>query len=900
MADHPVRISHVPLARPPATTFLFTDIEGSTRMWEQAPQAMAPALARHDAILREAVAGNRGSIVKTTGDGVHAAFDDSLDALRAALALQHALNAPGATGDIVFRVRCGLHVGHDQRRDNDFYGTSVNRAARIMSAAHGGQVLASQALVDQVSARLPGEVSLRDLGVVRLRDLADPEHVYQVVAPDLRQDFPVLRSLEATPNNLPQQLTTFVGRAREIAEVNRLLSSARLLTLVGIGGLGKSRLSLQVAADVLDDYPDGVWFVELAPVADPRVVPQLLASLLGVREVAGGSVLDALAAHVRTRALLVILDNCEHLTQACAELARALLEAGPQVKILASSREHLNLRGEITYPLMPLALPDPQHKAAMEDFLQGEAVRLFVDRASAALPSFAVSERNAGAIATICRRLDGIPLALELAAARVRTLSVENIAERLRDRFRLLSGGDRTALPRQQTLRALIDWSFDLLSSSERVLFGRLAVFAGGFTLDAGEVIGAGSELAETDVLDVLAHLVEKSLVALEAAGARYKMLETVRQYAQEKLDASGEAEHARARHLAFYCTFADSARAELAGPAQGQWLEAIDRELENVLAAHRWCDAAPEGGERGLQLVTALKFYWINRGLFGLGYELTLEALARPRSTSRDLARCRGLLLAGQLCLFIGRFDDAARLLRESLEIARENDTKPAVTAVLPPLAIAAIRQGELATARTYLTESLTLARELGNKRQLAAALNELGQLDRLEGRIDSATSLYQQVLPLARDLEDRESIAVALLNLAMVALTKRDLAPAQAMLREVHAIVGEVGSKTTGQTLLDVMAALAAMDGDAAGAARLTGAANALAEDTGLHRHPADEAFVVPPVERARSALAPESWRAEEALGRSLDFAQAMDAAASILASRAGAEAGAPSIAP
>ena len=900
MADHPVRISHVSLARPPATTFLFTDIEGSTRMWEQAPQAMAPALARHDAILREAVAAHRGSIVKTTGDGMHAAFDDSLDALRAALALQHALSAPAATGDIVFRVRCGLHVGHDQRRDNDYYGTAVNRAARIMSAAHGGQVLASQALVDQVSARLPDSVTLRDLGVVRLRDLAEPEHMFQVVDPDLRQDFPALRSLEATPNNLPQQLTTFVGRAREIDEVKRLLSSTRLLTLVGIGGLGKSRLSLQVAAGVLDDYPDGVWFVELAPVADPRVVPQVLASLLGVREVSGGSVLDALVAHVRSRTLLVILDNCEHLTQACAELARAMLEASPKAKILASSREHLNLRGEVTYALMPLTLPDPKQTPAMEEFLQGEAVRLFVDRACAALPSFAVSERNAGAIATICRRLDGIPLALELAAARVRTLSVENIAERLRDRFRLLSGGDRTALPRQQTLRALIDWSFDLLTSPERALFGRLAVFAGGFTLDAAEVIGAGGDLAETDVLDVLAHLVEKSLVALEPGAVRYRMLETVRQYAQEKLDASGDTERTRARHLAFYSTFADSARAELAGPAQGQWLEAIDRELENVLAAHRWCDVAPEGGERGLQLVTALKFYWFNRGLFGLGYELTVEALARPRSASRDLARCRGLLLAGQLCLFTGRFDDAARLLRESLEIARENDTKPAVTAVLPPLAIAAIHQGELATARTYLTESLTLARELGNKRHLAVALNELGQLDRLEGRIDSATNLYQQVLPLARDLEDRESIAVALLNLAMVALTKRDLAPAQAMLREVHAIVGEVGSKTTGQTLLDVMAALAAMDGDAASAARLTGAANALAEDTGLHRHPADEAFVVPLVERARSALAPESWRAEEALGHSLDFAQAMDVAASILASRAGAEAGAPTIAP
>ena len=862
----------------PVTTFLFTDIEGSTRLWEQAPEAMRPALARHDAIVRDAVAAHRGTVVKSTGDGVHAAFDDPLDAVQATLALQRALNAPEATGTIAFRVRCGLHVGHDERRDNDFYGTAVNRAARIMGAAHGGQMLASQALAEQVVSKLPEGVTLRDLGVVRLRDLADPERLFQIVAPGLRQDFPPLRSLEATPNNLPQQLTSFIGRARELAEVRAQLASTRLLTLVGIGGLGKSRLSLQVAAAMLDDFPDGVWFVELAPVSDPRLVPQVLVSLMGVREEAGGSVLDALVKYVRGRTLLVILDNCEHLTQACAELARALLEAGPRVKVLASSREHLNLRGETAYPLAPLALPDPAAKVPLDVLLQGEAVRLFADRARAALPSFAVSEHNAGAVASICRRLDGIPLALELAAARVRVLSVEHIAERLRDRFRLLSGGDRTALPRQQTLRALIDWSFDLLTESERVLFGRLSVFAGSFTLEAAEAVGPGGALDEAAILDLLARLVEKSLVVLEPGGARYRMLETVRQYAQEKLEASDDAEATHARHLAFYCAFAESARAELAGPAQGQWLAQVDRELENVLAAHRWCDTSPEGGLRGLQLVTALKFYWINRGYFGLGHQLTVEALQRAQARARDLPRCRGLLLAGQLCLFTGRFDDAGRFLRESLEIAREQGAKAAVTAVLPPLAIASIRQGDLATARVYLTESLALARELGNKRQLAAALTELAQLDRLEGRLDSATAQYGQVLPLARELDDRESIAVALLNLAMVALMSNEPARARAMLREVHAIVGEIGSRTTGQTLLDVMVALATIDGDCARAARLLGAANALAEDTGLHRHPADDAFLVPFVARARDALAADAWRAEEAKGRSLDFSQAM----------------------
>jgi predicted ATPase/class 3 adenylate cyclase len=871
----------------PITTFLFTDIEGSTRLWEEAPETMRVALAQHDAIVRDAVAAHRGHLVKSTGDGVHAAFDDPLDAVQAAVSLQRDLNAPEATSGIALRVRCGLHVGRDERRDNDFYGTAVNRAARIMSAAHGGQMLVSQALADLVAPRLPEGVRLRDLGEARLRDLADRERLFQIVHADLRQDFPPLRSLDSTPNNLPQQLTSFIGRERELVDVREQLGSTRLLTLLGIGGLGKSRLSLQVAGEVLDDYPDGVWFVELAPVADPRLVPQVLASLMGVREEAGGTVLEALVKYARDRTLLVILDNCEHLTQACAELARALLEAGSRVKVLASSRERLNLRGETVYPLAPLTLPDPAQKIPLDELLQSEAVHLFVDRARAAVPAFELTPRDADAVAAICRRLDGIPLALELAAARVRALSVDSIAGRLHDRFKLLSGGDRTALPRQQTLRALIDWSFDLLTDAERVLFRRLSIFAGGFTLEAAETVGADDTLREEHVLDLLAHLVDKSLVTLEAGADRYRMLETVRQYAQERLGESGDAGATRARHAAFYGALAESARAELAGPAQGQWLGRVDRELENLLAAHRWCNDVPEGGERGLRLVTALKFYWINRGLFGLGHQVAVEALGRPQAGARDLTRCRGLLLAGQLCLFTGRFDEASRFLRESLEIAREQGAKAAVTAVLPPLAIASIRQGEPATARVYLDEALALARELGNKRQLAVALNESAQLERLLGDYDSAAGRYEQVLALARDLGDRESIAVGLLNLAMLNLTAGAPERAEAMLREVHAIVVEIGSKTSGQTLLDVAGALAASRDHAARAARLLGAAAALAEETGLHRHPADEAFLVPFVERGANLLTSQQWTSEQTQGRSLDFAGAMlEVAASLAA--------------
>jgi predicted ATPase len=398
-----------------------------------------------------------------------------------------------------------------------------------MSVAHGGQILLSQAVAALVGDRLSDDVSLRDLGNVRLRDMATPERVYQVVHPRLRQDFPALRSLEATPNNLPQQVSSFVGRERALQDIRNQLGNTRLLTLFGAGGLGKTRLSLQVAAEVLDDYPDGVWFVDLAPMTDERLVPQAAASVLGVKEEAGRPVLEALVKYVSDRKLLLILDNCEHLLHACAELAAQLLRSGAHLKILASSRQPLHVAAETTYHVPSLSVPEPLTTVTIEALAQYEAVRLFVDRARAAQPSFQITDTNSEAVVDICHRLDGIPLALELAAARVRALSVNEIAARLNDRFRLLTSGDRTALPRQQTLRASIDWSYDLLTNDERALLRRLAVFAGGWTLEAAEAAGANGDVNKEDVLDLLTNLVEKSLVITDADAGRYRLLETVR-----------------------------------------------------------------------------------------------------------------------------------------------------------------------------------------------------------------------------------------------------------------------------------------------------------------------------------------------------------------------------------
>ncbi len=518
------------------TTFLFTDIESSSLLWEKHPEQMGKALARHDRILRDAVARHHGVVVKSTGDGMHAAFEDPRDALAATIDLQAALGESLPDGMLALRVRCGMHAGVIERRDGDYFGSAVNRAARIMNAAHGGQVLLSQAVAQLVRDRLPDGVVLRDLGAVRLRDLSGAENLFQVEHASLRLAFPPLRSLEAVPNNLPQQVTSFLGREREQADIKAVLAKSRLLTLTGIGGIGKTRLSLQVAADVVNDYPDGVWFVELAPINDGNLVPLAIASVLGVKDEPGRTLADALVAHVRDRKLLLVLDNCEHVVTVCAEVAKQLLRASRDAKILASSRESLNIAGESIYTVPPLSVPKPEASVSVDSTLQFEATRFFVQRASVMQPSFVLTQENAANVVEICRRLDGIPLALELAAARVRTLSVEQISARVSDRFRLLTLGDRTGESRQQTLRALIDWSHDLLTDREKVVLRRLAVFAGGWTLEAAEAVAAGGDVDESAVLDLLGELVDKSLVVIDSAGGRYHLLEIVRQYAHENL----------------------------------------------------------------------------------------------------------------------------------------------------------------------------------------------------------------------------------------------------------------------------------------------------------------------------------------------------------------------------
>ncbi len=473
-------------SNPHTVTFLFTDLEDSTPLWENHPDVMQELAARHDALLRAAIEAHRGQVVKTTGDGFHAAFEASSDAVAAALAGQQALLAetwPAETGPL--RVRMGLHTGESRPRAGDYYGSEVNRAARIMGIAHGGQVLLSEATAALLRSARIAQLSLSDLGEHRLRGLAVAERIFQVHHPALPADFPPLKSLSVYKHNLPVQLSTFVGRGKELADVQRLLKETRLLTLLGPGGTGKTRLMLESAEELVGEFTDGIWLVELAPLIDPDLIPERVAAALSVQEQPGRPMNETLVDFLRRKQLLLLLDNVEHLVRESAEVAEHLLTHCPKLKILVTGREALFIPGEVTLQIPSLSLPSDNGSSTLEEIRASEGVQLFLARAQEFHPDFVLDQANAAQIADIVRRLDGIPLALELATARLRMLSVDQIARRLDDRFRLLTGGRRTALPRQQTLQALIDWSWNLLDEKERQLLQRLSVFSGGWTLNA-------------------------------------------------------------------------------------------------------------------------------------------------------------------------------------------------------------------------------------------------------------------------------------------------------------------------------------------------------------------------------------------------------------------------------
>jgi len=775
MAQHPTG----------TVTLLFTDVEGSTRLLQSYEQHYPAILTAQRAILRAAAGRYGGHEVDARGEEAFVVFPRARDALAAALTAQRELLRYDWPAGAPVRVRMALHTGEPALSEGGYVGVDVHRAARICDAGWGGQILVSEATRSLVVSDLPPGVMLIDLGEHRLKDLIAPVRLHQVVAPDLGAEFPPPRSLATLPNNLPIELTSFVGRERELAAVTAQIRGARLLTLTGPGGGGKTRLAVHVAAEVLDDFPDGVWLVELASLAEGGLVPQAIAAALGMREQPSRPLLQAVTEYLQSRMLLIVLDNCEHLAASSAQVIETILRSCPRVSILATSREPIGAAGETIWPVPPLATPDPQQTADIPALQQVESVRLFVERAEGVARTFALGPHNAAAVAQICRRLDGIPLAIELAAARVKVLSVEEIAARLDDRFRLLTGGSRTAMPRHRTLRATMDWSHDLLSGQERTLFRRLAVFAGSFTLPAAEVVCAGDGVEQADLLDVLTRLVDRSLVMVETRGdaTRYRLLETVRQYAQEHLLASGETPLARARHRDWYLQLVEQAEEELHGPQQRTWFDLLEAEHDNLRAAMEWSAADPAGAGQALRIAGALWWFWFVRGYLTEGRERLERALAAD--DVRSAARAKALTGTGSFASLQGNYEPAVRFADEGVAIYREIGSERDLAVSVAVAGYVYARSGNHDAAMARCSEAVEAARRSQYLWGLAFALYLLGEIALFFGDYRRARVSLEESLVCNRTQGDGWITGIAQLSLAMVARQQGDFAFAEELCR-------------------------------------------------------------------------------------------------------------------
>lgn len=762
------------------TTFLFSDIESSTRRWENDPDGMAADLALHDQLLRRAVDSVGGEVFSHTGDGMVAAFAQPGAALEAAVGGQLSLSSTAWSCESPLRVRMAVHTGQAERRAANYFGPTLNRAARLMAVGFGGQVLCSQATVDLVSGALPGSVALVDLGEHRLADLTRAERVFQVVHPELESTFPPLRSLGVHRHNLPIALTSFVGRTDEVKALEGVLYRERLITLTGLGGAGKTRLALQVAARVVECFPDGVWLIELARIRDETQVAPAVAAALGI-DIMGMTSVDAVAAHLSahlaTRRSLLVFDNCEHLVDATVKFIHQLLTRCSAITVLATSRENLGLPGEVNWRVPPLSLP-PANPRDVADLLDSDAALFFWERARAARPGFALAPANATDVARICRRLEGIPLALELAAARIRVLSVRQVAERLEDCFQLLTGGPRTCLPHHQTLRAALDWSYDLLSDVERAALRRLAVFPASFRLDAAEAVMLAVEGPEPtakgvfDPVDLIERLVDQSWVVVSDDGGehlRYRLLEPVRQYARERLAAAGEEPATLRRHRDFFLALT------------AQWgnrmfpRERTDRvtaDIESFRSALEW-SWQERDFEASLHLVAALWLPWFFGNQTG-----AREWLERVVDRTQDIAHPARAEVLLALAAFLP--DDTVRqqaLIEEATELAQRLDDQHGLAALEFIAGETALRSGNFRQARSALESARARYEELAYNRGISECHAQLGWVAVGENDFHLARANFQRAIGLASE-PDVEQVTQALSALASLNVLSGDTA--------------------------------------------------------------------------------------------------------------------------
>jgi predicted ATPase/class 3 adenylate cyclase len=791
-------------------TFLFTDIEGSTKLAQEYPDAMPSLLARHNEILKQSIEAQNGFVFQIVGDSFCASFHSASAALNAALNAQRLLHNE-AWNPAPIKVRMGIHTGPAEVRENGEYQgyLTLSHIQRLMSAAHGEQVLLSFAAQELVRDELPEGVTLRDMGERRLKDVLRPEHIYQLVIVGLPNEFPPIKTLDVAHHNLPAQMTSFIGRERELAEVKQLLSAHRLVTLTGSGGAGKSRLSLQVGMECLPEFPDGVWLVELAPVTDPALIPQTLLSTFNLREDRHRSVLDVLIDYLRGKNLLLVLDNCEHLIEACAQISNSLLQGCPKLRILASSREALGITGEVAYRVPSLNTPNPENLPPLEQLEKADSIRLFIERAATAKPGFTLTDVNAFSLAQICYRLDGIPLAIELAASRVKVLSPDQIAARLDDRFRLLTGGSRTALPRQQTLRAMIDWSYSLLSEQEKILFRRLAVFVGGWTLEAAEAICANvmqNDILPEDVLDLLTRLMDKSLVFMEEASGeiRYHRLETIRQYSREKFFETDEVEKVRDRHLDFFVQFAELVDLKLKSRDQLLWQNRMAAEQDNLRAALEW--GLSRKPDSALRIAGAANLFWTAGGFSAEGFRWTQKALEEaeklplPEGVTEDqrlVARAKALCGLTRLYLSLGDNASAKRAAEESVALYRQSPDRRGLAFALVVLAYPLEFLGEHAQAEAALQESYSIGRDEGDTYVICRALNRLGHvIVDLYQDLNLSQRYVEESLRLAREAGLRSQEAQAYEILGFIASHRQDPESARRYFKESVRAYQEIGA--------------------------------------------------------------------------------------------------------
>jgi predicted ATPase/class 3 adenylate cyclase/DNA-binding CsgD family transcriptional regulator len=918
-------------------TFLFTDIEGSTAL-VRLGSAYAGVLADHHRLIREVLAVHGGEEAASQGEGIFAVFSSPRACVGAAVEMQRALVSHAWPAGV--RVRMGIHSGEAISTAAGLAGVEVHRAARIAAVAHGGQVVVSAAAAGLLAGSLPAGAGLRDLGLHRLRDIGEPERIFQLQAEGLPVAFPPLRSV-ADPKlrgNLPSQVSSFIGREGELAAVRALVGGSRLVTLTGAGGAGKTRLAVQVAAGLADGTGEGVWFADLAPLSDPDLVAVTVAGVLGVRLEPGRPVLGMLVEAVGARSLLVLLDNCEHLIGACAKLADALLRGCPDIALLATSREPLGIGGERVYRVPSLDVPaDGDNPDAVR---ASGAVRLLEDRAAAQGVLLAWDESAPQVVGRICRRLDGIPLAIELAAARLRAMPAADLDARLDERFALLTGGSRAALPRQRTLRAMVDWSWELLNGEERAVLAGLSVFAGGFTLAAAEAVAADPDVPVTEVLGYLGALVDKSLVQFDGTGSgtsRYRLLETVRRYAAEQLDSHSPAAHAaRTAHRDYYLALAEAAAPQLIGPDQATWLDRLDAELGNLRAAIAFSLAQPDP-EPGLRLAASLREFWRARGHAAEGAGALGALLNAPAARGATLVRARALAAAAELLQKTSGYAIAEDYCQEALAIAHAADDRHLIADLLYEHAFILLRQGQrgaalprieqglglarnlgepdmtgrMLTARAHATylegdhagaardaaDALLLFRRIGDRAQVGTLLGSLGNYELAAGDLDAAQGHLTESLDIFRSLDHREGIAYQTLNLGLAEYLSGSPEAAGTLFAESLDLTRRTGMKALmAYALLGL--ALAGCDGaDPGRSARLHGAADQVLADLGRVFEPLEERLASLDRQRLRAAMGAEAFDAEYAAGRTLGPAQvAHQALHGIQAQRAGALVGEP----